>query len=249
VLVVESPFTAILNRELYDPKDRTRRTWWQEQTAQASTVATVRRLGPLPPGAPPIETGICQTVDVGGSVSVTEMIRGVWSGSSLQQARQGLVQRGLLPGTDTIRRLRLAAMWWLPLVALGVARLVVGLGRDRPVGFLVIGLALTGFAVYRSLTKPTWAPKGKRLLSKAREEHRPLRMGARIQLASEPSGLVEPSVLATLALFGPMLLWNAQPGLAASLAAPAMEAGGAGGSSGAGGCGGGGCGGDGGCGG
>jgi uncharacterized protein (TIGR04222 family) len=246
VIAVESPFTAALNRQPYNPDDRSRRKWWAEQTVQASTVTTVRRLGPLPPDSPAVETSVYGAVAVSESVPVAEVSRRVWSGSALVEARQGLVVRGLLPSGETIRWLRTAAVMWLPLVALGATRLLVGMARQRPVQLLVVCLAVTGYAAFMSVKKPKRTPKGDKLLKTARTQHLPLQTGAQARLAHAPSGLVETSALASLALFGPVLLWKAQPGLAASLAAPATHGGGsAGGWFSGSGCGGGGCGGDG----
>ena len=151
---------------------------------------------------------------------------------------------GLAPTPEQRTRYRAAGLWFLPLLALGVARVVAGTANGRPVGFLVALLVLTAvMAVALCLGVPRATGLGRRALERLRSETR------------RPTAGASPAELGmATALFGAGVLWAADTETALALRVPREHGGitggeGGGGScGGGGGCGGGGCGG-GGCGG
>ena len=151
---------------------------------------------------------------------------------------------GLAPTSEQRARYRATGLWFLPLLALGVARVAAGTANGRPVGFLVALLLVTVVvAVVLSLRVPHTTELGRRTLARLRAE------------AGRPAAGASPSELAmATALFGAGVLWAADAETAMALRVPREHGafggvhagggdGGGGGSDGGGGCGGGGCGG------
>jgi uncharacterized protein (TIGR04222 family) len=154
-----------------------------------------------------------------------------------------LRRTGLAPTPEQRARYRAAGLWFLPLLALGVARLVAGTASGRPVGFLVALLLLTAvMAVALCLRVPQATELGRRTLERLRSETR------------RPAAGASPAELGmATALFGAGVLWAADVETALALRVPREHGvllGGITGDAGdAGGGGGSGCGGGGGCGG
>jgi uncharacterized protein (TIGR04222 family) len=149
---------------------------------------------------------------------------------------------GLAPTPEQRTRYRAAGLWFLPLLALGVARVAAGSANGRPVGFLVALLAVTVVvAVVLCLRVPRITELGRRTLRRLRAETR------------RPAAGASPAELGmATALFGAGVLWAADAETAAALQLPREsgahaggfgDGGGGGGGSCGGGCGGGGCGG------
>jgi uncharacterized protein (TIGR04222 family) len=163
--------------------------------------------------------------------------------SALAALRERLRLRGLAPTPEQRARCRAAALWFLPLLALGVARVAAGSANGRPVGFLVVFLLVT-VVVAAALARrvPNATELGRRTLQALRAEH------------PRPGSGASPAQLSmATALFGAGVLWAADTDIAMMLRVPREQGfsagfGGDGGGGGGGGCGGGGCGG-GGCGG
>lgn len=169
---------------------------------------------------------------------------------AMAAVRERLRQSGLAPTDEQQARYRATGLWFLPLLALGVARVAAGTANGRPVGFLAGLLIVTVVAAaVLSLRAPHATELGRRTLDHLRSETGRPGVGAS---ASELA-------MAT-ALFGTGVLWAADTETAMALRVPREHGaflgwagggdggGGGGGDGGGGGCGGGGCGG-GGCGG
>jgi uncharacterized protein (TIGR04222 family) len=170
--------------------------------------------------------------------------------ASLEQApalaavRQRLRLGGLAPTPEQRARCRAAVLWFLPLLALGVARVVAGRANGRPVGFLVALLVVTVVAAaVLAVRVPNATELGRRTLAELRAANpRP------------PAGASPAELTMGTALFGAGVLWAADTDTAMLLGVRrehGASGGGfdpGGGGDGGGGCGGGGCGG-GGCGG
>jgi uncharacterized protein (TIGR04222 family) len=164
-----------------------------------------------------------------------------------------LVRRGYVPdpaGAQVARR------WTFVLgllAAVGLVRLVAGLAAERPVGYLLVLLALTGAAMCWTFSIPRVTPAGREYLRQLQQRGAAYRSG----------GLPGERAIA-VALFGAGVLWTADAALAQTLGMQRASAwgsggesagdfgascgssggdGGGGGSSCGGGCGGGGCGG------
>jgi uncharacterized protein (TIGR04222 family) len=162
---------------------------------------------------------------------------------ALAALRERLVQGGLVPSSEQRARFRAAALWFVPLLALGAARVAAGSANGRPVGFLVGLLAVTVVvAVVLALRMPQATEPGRRILQQLRMAN------------PRPTGGLAPAEMTmAMALFGAGVLWTADTDTALLMRVPrehsafgGVHAGGdAGGGDGCGG-GGGGCGGGGG---
>jgi len=200
--------------------------------------------GPAPgPAAHPVEWAVYQEVAARPNRRLKDLRAGLEQGSALAAPRERLRLRGLAPTPEQRARYRAAALWFLPLLALGAARVVAGSANGRPVGFLVVFLLVTVVVAAALAGRvPNATELGRRTLRALRAEH------------PRPGSGASPAQLSmATALFGAGVLWAADTDIAMMLRVPREQGfsagfGGDGGGDGGGGCGGGGCGG-GGCGG
>ena len=205
-----------------------------------------RRLvaGPAPPaGAHPVEWATYQLVANRPDHPRWALGAELCRAPAMAAVRERLRQAGLAPTPEQRARYRAAGLWSLPLLALGVARVVAGTANGRPVGLLVVLLVVTVvLAVALCLRVPDATELGRRTLNRLRAE------------TGRPAGGASPSELAmATALFGAGVLWSADVEMAMALRLPreqsaflggaGADGGGGGGSCGGGGGGGGGCGG------
>jgi uncharacterized protein (TIGR04222 family) len=158
--------------------------------------------------------------------------------------RERLHLAGLVPAPEQRARYRATGLWFVPLLALGVARVAAGSAAGRPVGFLIVLLVATVVvAAVLCLRVPHATELGRTALRRLRAETRKPTVGA------SPAELG----MAT-ALFGAGVLWAADVDTALALGVPREhgaflggfgggDGGGGGSCGGGGGCGGGGCGG------
>ena len=155
----------------------------------------------------------------------------------LGPAEEALEQRGLKPSSQLIGRLRRTLIWSIPVVVLGIVRLLYGLSRAKPVSFLAT--VLIGIAVYLAYRWPAsaWTPPAMREARRRWNRGQRSRDRHRVQRQETSPDDVTPLPI-DVAAAGTRALWAVAPGLALSLGAPgpASSAGGGGG----GGCGGGG---------
>lgn len=83
-----------------------------------------------------------------------------------------LRQRGLIDGPDERRQLRWSAIPVWAVIALGVAKILLSLGRDRPNGFLIAAtVVLAIFAVALASHRRAHTAAGARLLARLRKDH------------------------------------------------------------------------------
>jgi uncharacterized protein (TIGR04222 family) len=168
--------------------------------------------------------------------------------SALHRIESRLIGAGLLLTPQRRTRIRATAVWTFALAALGVARVVAGIGNGRPVGFLVVlVLAVVAIGVAQSMSAPRRTRAGDAALRRLVDEHHTL------SPAMNPDWAVYGPTGAALAVgvFGLGALWAADPAFAGELAVQRAAYTGSGGGSGdagsscggGGGCGGGGCGG------
>jgi uncharacterized protein (TIGR04222 family) len=151
-----------------------------------------------------------------------------------QPVRSKLITAGLMMDDGLTLQMR---FWqtspYLLLLVFGSIKLLVGLGRDRPVGYLTLLLILTAvFAVIRWVAVDRRTKGGHEVLSQARSDAERLR---RAPTANETDHAV--------ALFGTSVLIGSGLGDFHTLRTAGSSDGGGGSSDGGGGCGGGGCGG------
>jgi uncharacterized protein (TIGR04222 family) len=190
--------------------------------------------------AHPVEWALYQQVASGPNRRLKDLQGALAQTSALAALRQRLRLGGLAPTPEQLTRYRLMGLWFVPLLALGAARVVAGVGNGRPVGFLVLFLLVTVVVAAVLVRRvPNATELGRRSLERLRLEHPRPAVGAS---AAEVS-------MGT-ALFGAGVLWTADTDTALMLRVPREQgwyAGfgghGGGGDGGGGSCGGGGCGG------
>lgn len=197
------------------------------------------------PQAHPVEWAMYQQVAASPNRRLRDVQAALEQAPALAAVRERLRLGGLAPTPEQRARCRAAVLWFVPLLALGVARVAAGRANGRPVGFLVALLVVTVVVAARFLLRvPDATELGRRTLKRLRAEQ------------PRPSAGASPAELRmATALFGAGVLWTADTDTAMLLRIPrehgvlGADAGGSfGGGDGGGGCGGGGCGG-GGCGG
>jgi uncharacterized protein (TIGR04222 family) len=224
-----------------------------ERLAVAAAVAELRSHGLIEPGErrgtvvatagrrsvrDSLEAEILHALDPkhgGGEWTVDELRAELRERHALDSLRQRLTTYALIPAREQLRTARGSALMLLPVIALGIARIVAGVGNDKPVGYLTILVFAVAAAFVWLMAAPIRRTKaGDAALASLRSA------GVRHDAAVAPAGLG-----AAVALDGTAALWAADPGFARTIGA-GREGGWLGGYGGGGGCGGGGCGGGGG---
>jgi len=156
----------------------------------------------LPADAAPVERSVFECAAT-GDVTM-EGLRQALS-PDIEHYQRRLSQKGLV--LDELRArpvLRLPSLVYGAFLLLGVAKILVGLERDRPVMFLVLIVALgsLGFLVLRN--RPWRTRLGDATLKALREEHQALRTTA---IAGDASRTLDGRELAlAVGLFGPAML-------------------------------------------
>ncbi len=202
--------------------------------------------------AHPLERAVWERLRCEGSVTVPNLTGALTE--TLVPLRRSLEQRGLLLTPTQAAKVR----WWPLLVALtvpvvGLAKIVVGVQRDRPVGFLALATVVTlTLVVLRYSRRAMLSRAGGRCLRRARREQAVLKANAGyLRQAHSPLAVALPL---SVALFGTGVLASGRlspldEAVRRSRASATDSGGGGGGTSGDGGGGDSGCGGGGGCGG
>jgi uncharacterized protein (TIGR04222 family) len=198
-------------------------------------------------GVHPVEWATYQLVAAGAARTLRDLQGALGRSPAVAAVRERLRRAGLVPTPEQRNRYRATALLFVPLLALGAARLAAGLANGRPVGFLVVLLAVTvAVAAVCCLRVPHATGLGRRTLRRLRAETRRPTYGA----SASELGMA-------MGLYGAGVLWGADAEIAAALHLPRESGavfggfgggfgggdGGGGGGGGGGGCGGGGCGG------
>lgn len=213
-------------------------------------VAELHRLGRIelkPGGTPSVARdandldgplrAIHEAIDRNGNVAAIE----AHARPRLGAIRAGLERRGLWFDDATAARIALiSAVPWVLALGLGVAKIAVGLSRDKPVLFLVLlsivcALAALGFFSKR----PGATPAGRALLREVNARHATLRRAPRAEQIALAVALVGTGVLAGTALAGWHEVRHPPSSGGDSGGGSDSSSGEGGGSSGCGGCGGG----------
>lgn len=212
---------------------------------------TLSRKDQVPEQAHPLERAVHAHVACSGEMTLSEL--GRIDSKSLTRLHQELEEQGLLvaPAEAGLARV-LPTLLVLAVTLLGMIKVAVGVARDRPVLFLVLGCVATAVVAFAGFARPVLrSRRGDRLLARLRAEHAPLASTAH----ARAEALAASDVTLAVGLFGIGILATGPYADLRAARKASDTAGwsshcgsGCGGGGGGGGCGGGGCGG-GGCGG
>ncbi|HYN19161.1 MAG TPA: TIGR04222 domain-containing membrane protein, partial [Actinomycetes bacterium] len=152
-----------------------------------------------PAGAHPVEWAAYQVVAANPGRTLGDVRAALALEPAMDALRERLRHGGLVPSPEQRARYRATALWFVPLLALGAARVAAGSANGRPVGFLVALLVATVVVMaVLALRVPRATELGRRTLGRLRGETRKPTVGA------SPAELG----MAT-ALFGAGVLWAA----------------------------------------
>jgi uncharacterized protein (TIGR04222 family) len=201
----------------------------------------LRAVGAAPNDAIGLGRLIHREAGVDGGLAITDLPRVV--ASFAKRTKQALEDRGLV--SSGLARLLPAAPMLLVLL-LGIAKVCVGVNRDRPVGFLVVLAIVATVAAVLLAKPPLLTNHGQRVLRRWKSEHASLR-----KIGAEADALDPATLMLAVALFGIASSSTPQLNELRAAVGPGNRSSGCGSSCGGSGCGGGGggCGGCGGCGG
>ena len=173
----------------------------QRQLLKVSGSAhTVSTSGPLPAGAHWFE----QVVHHAISATSTRQINDIRSSSLLtphtDRLASQLQQWGLIPDDQHWLTARtVSGLLMLALLLLGVAKVFVGVSRNRPVGFLILLCIVTGIITLVVInSRPARTRLGEQALTQLRGESAALQMAAR----TRPERLASGDVALAIGLFG-----------------------------------------------
>jgi uncharacterized protein (TIGR04222 family) len=126
-----------------------------------------------PAGAHPVEWATYQLVATRPDHPRWALGAELCRAPAMAAVRERLQQGGLAPTPEQRARYRAAGLWFVPLLALGAARVAAGSANGRPVGFLVVALLVTVVtAAVLSVRVPAATALGKRSLTMLRAETR-----------------------------------------------------------------------------
>ena len=152
----------------------------------------------------PLERAVWEQLRREGSLTVPNLTGAMTE--TLVPLRRSLEQRGLLLTPAQAAKVR----WWPMLVALtvpaiGLVKIIVGLQRDRPVGFLALATVVTlVLGLIRFSRQPTLSRAGGRCLRRARQKQAALKAKAGyLRQAHSP---LEVALPLSVALFGTAVL-------------------------------------------
>jgi uncharacterized protein (TIGR04222 family) len=189
-----------------------------------------------------LEHEVFDAVERVPGITARKLEQDLVGGTAIQRLSADLTRSGLLLDDAARAKVNTLWLWFVPVLALGAARVAAGIQHDRPVTFIVLAVAAIAFITLKvAMSRPRATARGQEMLDRER--------AGRKTLGHVPIGSEIPMAVA---LFGAGALWAADPGLASTMSIArersAWTGGGGCGAGGGGGCGGGGCGG-GGCGG
>jgi uncharacterized protein (TIGR04222 family) len=214
--------------------------------ATNGTVAVER---PAPADAEPLESALHAACAVESKPTLAWLHR--QAGDEAAAIRSRLRELGLLVDSAHLPAVLLVPMTVIAAaLAFGAAKLVIGVQRERPIGFLIALMAIQGVAMIGFLWPPFRSRRGDRLLAQLRRDNTALRTGASLR----PEQMMGSDVSLALGLFGVAALshesfaglrqrMHPTHGAGAGSCGAGCGHGCGGGGCGGGGCGGGGCGG------
>lgn len=194
-----------------------------ERLAVYSSLAALRRVdavgvtadrrltvtGPLPAGASRLDKAVYAAAGTGLSQQWLRADPAVQA--AVAELRQGLERAGLLLGREVRRSARGGAWLMLGLLAVGAARLGIGIGQDTPVGYLWLALALVGAAYLTLIARiPRRSLTASAILVQLRRSNRKLAPAAKPDLRGQDPDTVAMAV----ALYGVTVISTLDPEMA-----------------------------------
>lgn len=175
---------------------------------------TVKREKGLHGSGHPLESDVCQAVKSDAGVTLQTLL--AIDCPALEKIRIRLERTGLILALPTAGAIRLATVLPLAVVAAtGVIKMLVGLSRGRPIGFLLILTAITVFAVAIVWRwKPLRTPAGRTMFKSLQAANAALQTTS----TADAKNLSGEDVALAMALFGTsVLLGPALAGLKTAL--------------------------------
>jgi uncharacterized protein (TIGR04222 family) len=161
-------------------------------------------------GVHPVEWAAWELVAAQPKRSLADLRAALARSPAVDAVRERLRLGGLVPTPEQRARHRATGLWFVPLLALGAARVAAGSANGRPVGFLVaLLLATVVAAAALSLRVPDATEPGRRTLRRLRAE------------TARPAVGASPAELSMgVAVFGAGVLWAADVETALALRVP-----------------------------
>ena len=184
----------------------------------------VKISGPLPQGAHEFERSVYNTIKAKGAYTMSALNKAHLLASDVERITERLKEMGLLISDQrwtTVRTVPTLVM--AAVLALGFAKIVIGVSRGRPVGALVYLCFFTLIITLIFLNaRPDAGLRGRFALKELRAENAALQTTARTQ----PQLLASPDIALAVGLFGVASLGfadDAWSDLQATIAAPAYR--------------------------
>jgi uncharacterized protein (TIGR04222 family) len=171
---------------------------------------TLAPTAPMPAGVTPLDQAIYNAA--GKRLRARHLVQDPWVRGALDQLRDQLERAGLVPTADDRRAARFGGSLLLLLLLAGVARIVAGLGNEKPVGglaWICVAVFIAAFLLRRGGPRRTAAAG--RALAELR------RLNTHLAPASRPAVATYGAAGAAMgvALFGVGSLWAMDPAFAA----------------------------------
>ena len=192
----------------------------------ASSSKKLRAAGRPKAALTELEHEVYDAVERTPGITAPKLERELADGMAVQRLEADLTRSGLLLDDATRAKVNALWLWLVPVLALGIVRIVAGVQNEAAVGYLVImDIAIAIVTLMLALSRPRATARGREVLERER--------AGRKRLGHTPSTAEIPMAVA---LFGAGALWAADPALASTLAVARERSAWTGGS-GSGGCG------------
>jgi uncharacterized protein (TIGR04222 family) len=173
----------------------------QKQLLKVSkTTRSISTTGPMPAGSHWFEKAVHHAMAPNSGRQINDIRSSSMLTPHTDRLASQLKERGLIPADSRWQTARtVSALIMLAVLLLGVAKILVGVSRNRPVGFLNLLCIITGIimvVVYKS--RPARTRLGDQALEQLRDESAALQMAARTQ----PHLLTSGDVALAIGLFG-----------------------------------------------
>jgi uncharacterized protein (TIGR04222 family) len=148
----------------------------------------------------PVEQAILKTIPPKAGLDISKVKASLPLRDEINRTAERLKMSGLVLSDGRWRKARKApALVILTVLLFGIAKILIGVSRDRPISFLLALCILTGIiALWFHNNRPDVTPLGKTVLKQLKEENAALEMAARTQ----PQRLAGGDVALALGLFG-----------------------------------------------